>query len=114
MKKLLTLFILISSFSFAQDFQGKAFYMSKLSVDKSWMDNPRFASRKAYLNDMIKKNTEKNYVLTFNSTESFYTEQEKIDVGEGGGYNWMATLWAIILENYIKIPKKKLPSMKLK
>ena len=91
MKKLLTLFILISSFSFAQDFQGKAFYMSKLSVDKSWMDNPRFASRKAYLNDMIKKNTEKNYVLTFNSTESFYTEQEKIDVGEGGGYNWMAT-----------------------
>mgnify|MGYP001163826649 FL=1 len=91
MKKLLTLFILISSFSFAQDFQGKAFYMSKLSVDKSWMDNPRFASRKAYLNDMIKKNTEKNYVLAFNSTESFYTEQEKIDVGEGGGYNWMAT-----------------------
>ena len=91
MKKLLTLFILISSFSFAQDFQGKAFYMSKLSVDKSWMDNPRFASRKAYLNDMIKKNTEKNYVLAFNSTESFYSEQEKIDVGEGGGYNWMAT-----------------------
>ena len=91
MKKLLTLFILISSFSFAQDFQGKAYYMSKLSVDKSWMDNPRFASRKAYLNDMIKKNTEKNYVLAFNSTESFYTEQEKIDVGEGGGYNWMAT-----------------------
>jgi GLPGLI family protein len=91
MKKLLTIFILISSFSFAQDFQGKAFYMSKLSVDKSWMDNPRFASRKAYLNDMIKKNTEKNYVLAFNSTESFYTEQEKIDVGEGGGYNWMAT-----------------------
>jgi len=91
MKKLLTLLILISSFSFAQDFQGKAFYMSKLSVDKSWMDNPRFASRKAYLNDMIKKNTEKNYVLAFNSTESFYTEQEKIDVGEGGGYNWMAT-----------------------
>ena len=91
MKKLLTLLILISSFSFAQDFQGKAFYMSKLSVDKSWMDNPRFASRKAYLNDMIKKNTEKNYVLAFNSTESFYSEQEKIDVGEGGGYNWMAT-----------------------
>ena len=64
--------------------------MSKLSVDKSWMDNPSFASRKAYLNDMIKKNTEKNYVLEFNSTESFYSEQEKIDVGESGGFNWMA------------------------
>ena len=60
MKKFLALIILASSFSFSQDFQGKAYYMSKISVDKSWMDNPRFANRRGYLEDMMKKNTEKN------------------------------------------------------
>ena len=91
MKKLFLLLIFISSLSFSQEFQGKAFYMSKINVDKSWMDNPRFASRRGYMEDMLKKNTEKNYVLEFTSTESSYSEKEKIDIGESGGYNWMAT-----------------------
>ena len=65
--------------------------MSKINVDTKWMDNPRFASRKGYMEEMLKKNTEKNYVLEFSSTESFYTEKEKIDVGESGNFNWMAT-----------------------
>ena len=91
MKKILLLIILVSFVSFSQDFQGKAFYMSKINVDKSWMDNPRYASRKGYMEEMLKKNTEKNYVLEFTSTESSYSEKEKIDVGESGGYNWMAT-----------------------
>ena len=91
MKKILLLIILVSFVSFSQDFQGKAFYMSKINVDKSWMDNMRSPTRKAYMEDMIKKNTEKNYVLEFSSTESFYTEKEKIEIGESQGYNWMAT-----------------------
>ena len=90
MRTILSLFIFISSFSFAQDFQGKAYYMSKISIDKSFMDNPRFASRRGYMENMIKRNTEKDYLLEFNSTESFYTEREKLDVGESQGYNWMA------------------------
>ena len=75
MKKILLLIILVSFVSFSQDFQGKAFYMSKINVDKSWMDNMRSPTRKAYMEDMIKKNTEK----------------EKIEIGESQGYNWMAT-----------------------
>ena len=90
MKKLFLLLIFISSLSFSQEFQGKAFYMSKINVDKSWMDNPRFASRRGYMEEMIKKNTEKNYILEFTSTESTYSERDKIDLGESGGYNWMA------------------------
>ena len=35
MKKILLLIILVSFVSFSQDFQGKAFYMSKINVDKS-------------------------------------------------------------------------------
>ena len=89
MKKLFCLFLLYPLLNQSQDFQGKAYYMSKITVDKSWLDNPRFASRKGYMNDMIKRNTEKDYVLEFNSMESTYKQIEKLEV-EGQGYNWMA------------------------
>jgi GLPGLI family protein len=75
--------------------------MSKISVDKSWLDNPRFASRKGYMNDMIKRNTEKDYVLEFNSIESTYKEIKKLEA-EGQGYNWMANY---VGENIGKIYK---------
>ena len=52
MKKILLLIILVSFVSFSQDFQGKAFYMSKINVDKSWMDNMRSPTRKAYMEDL--------------------------------------------------------------
>ena len=74
MKKLFLLLIFISSLSFSQEFQGKAFYMSKINVDKSWMDNPRFANRRGYMEEMIKKNTEKNYFL--NSPQLNLTQKE--------------------------------------
>ena len=89
MKKLFCLLLLYPLLNQSQDFQGKAYYMSKISVDKSWLDNPRFASRKGYMNDMIKRNTEKDYVLEFNSIESTYKQIEKLEA-EGQGYNWMA------------------------
>ena len=101
MKNLLFVILLIPIIGFSQDFQGKAYYMSKISVDKSWMDNPRFASRKSYMNDMIKRNTEKDYVLEFNSIESTYKEIEKLET-EGQGFNWMASY---VGENIGKIYK---------
>lgn len=91
MKYPIYLLLLISCFSFSQQFQGKAYYMSKISVDKSFLDNPRAAKWKGYMEKMLKQNTEKNYILEFNSTESMYKEQEKLEIEEGrGGFNWMA------------------------
>ena len=91
MKYPIYLLLLISCFSFSQQFQGKAYYMSKISVDKSFLDNPRAAQWKGYMEKMLKQNTEKNYILEFNSTESMYKEQEKLEIEEGrGGFNWMA------------------------
>lgn len=91
MKRIILTFLLVSCFSFSQDFQGKAFYMSKISVDKSFLDNPRTAQYKGYMEKMLKQNTEKNYILEFNSTESMYKEQSKLDIDDGrSGYNWMA------------------------
>ena len=91
MKYPVYLFLLVSCFTFSQQFQGKAYYMSKISVDKSFLDNPRAAQWKGYMEKMLKQNTEKNYILEFNSTESMYKEQEKLEIEEGrGGFNWMA------------------------
>ena len=91
MKKLTFIILLSACFSFSQNFQGKAYYMSKISVDKSFMDNPRTAQYRGYMEKMLKQNTEKNYILEFNSTESMYKEQAKLDVDDGrSGYNWMA------------------------
>ena len=46
------------------------------------MDNPRTAQYRGYMEKMLKQNTEKNYILEFNSTESMYKEQAKLDVDE--------------------------------
>ena len=91
MKYFSILLIFLTTFSYTQEFQGKALYMSKVGVDKSFMDNPRFGQYKSYMEKMLKQNTEKDYVLHFNSTESIYREQEKLDIDDGrGGFNWMA------------------------
>tara|TARA_B100000575_G_C23090644_1_gene628733 strand:- start:426 stop:1253 length:828 start_codon:yes stop_codon:yes gene_type:complete len=91
MFKITFLALLFSIFSHSQSFQGKAYYMSKISVDKSFLDNPRRAQWRGYLEKMLKDNTEKNYVLEFNSNESIYKEEEKLEVDDGrGGFNWMA------------------------
>ena len=91
MKYFSILLIFFTAFSYTQEFQGKALYMSKVGVDKSFMDNPRFGQYKSYMERMLKQNTEKDYVLHFNSTESIYREQEKLDIDDGrGGFNWMA------------------------
>lgn len=79
--------LLFSLVAMAQDFQGKAFYMSKTSVD---MDN--FGGRqmseeqKKRFADRMKSLFEKEYILTFNKSESLYKEEEKLDApGQGGG-----------------------------
>ena len=106
MKKLLTLFILISSFSFAQDFQGKAFYMSKLSVDKSWMDNPRFASRKAYLNDMIKEGWNRvqgDPMCIKVLHQAGGSIAAGLNKSAGGFRNWMKTVVSDEVKDYLEV-----------
>ena len=101
MKKIFYLLLLNPLLILSQDFQGKAYYMSKIAIDKSWMGNPRYASRSSYMKDMIKRNTEKDYVLEFNSIESTYKEIKKLETEEQG-YNWMANY---VGENIGKIYK---------
>ena len=73
---------------FSQDFQGKAYYMSKMNVNMDWMKNLP-PDRQASVRASMKKATEKNYILNFNSSASFFKEEERLDPNaQGGGFNW--------------------------
>ena len=61
MKILVILFFICVS-GFSQDFQGKAYYMSKVNLNMDWMKNMP-PDRQAYMKGRMKSATEKNYTL---------------------------------------------------
>ena len=73
MKKILLL-LFVTSFSFSQEFQGKAYYFSKTILNgKLQVEDPGVkegmdpAMEKAF-QEALKKASEKNYLLTFNKS----------------------------------------------
>lgn len=72
---------------FAQkDFQGKAYYQSKTSVDMSRFERPGMSEDvKKRIADRMKNMFEKTYILTFNREESVYKEEEKLAAPSQGG-----------------------------
>mgnify|MGYP000206328666 FL=1 len=88
MKFIATAFLaLFSATLFAQDFQGKATYQSKTTVDlDKWGGGNLSPERKKMMQERMKSMLEKTYELTFNKTESTYKEEEKLAApGQGGG-----------------------------
>ena len=83
-----TLLLLISSNLQAQDFQGKAYYFSKTTMDLGrW--GARFSeAQKKQIQARMKNRLEKTYVLTFNKEESFFKEEEKLDAISGATDSW--------------------------
>ena len=81
--------LLLSLNSFAQEFQGKAYYFSKTSVDMGNFGGRQMSEdRKKQIADRMKSMFEKTYVLTFNKAESMYKEDEKLEAPSakvGGG-----------------------------
>ncbi|MCZ6595660.1 MAG: GLPGLI family protein [Bacteroidetes bacterium] len=92
MKTISLLTILLFSFcGIAQNINGKAYYQSKTTID---MDN--FGSRemsedmKRQIAERMKNMLEKTYILTFNTNESIYKEEEKLETGGGSrGFGMM-------------------------
>ena len=87
----LTLFFtLVSS---AQDFQGKAYYFSKTSVDMDGFGGRQMTEEmKKQIAERMKSMFEKTYVLTFNREESLYKEEEQLEApGQGGGFRMMGS-----------------------
>lgn len=71
---LLLLFVTLISFG-QKDFQGKAYYESKTTVDMSNFGGGNLsADRKKEIASRMKSMLEKTFVLTFNQSESMYKE----------------------------------------
>ena len=84
-------FFSVANVSAQQDFQGKATYFSKTTMD---MDNfgrgDLSEEQKKQIAERMKSMFEKTFFLVFNKTESTYKEEEKLEApGQGGGFRMM-------------------------
>ena len=83
--------------TFAQnDFQGKAYYMSKTTMDMDqWGGREMSPDQKKRIEENMKSFLEKEYILTFNKSESIYKEDEKLEApGSGRGWGGFASSFA--------------------
>ncbi|MCZ4695996.1 GLPGLI family protein [Ancylomarina euxinus] len=99
--------LFMTSSLFAQEFQGKAYYQSKttINVDLSGRNIPE--NRKQMIKERIKKANEKTFILNFNQLESIYKEDVKLEQPEtnrGGGMRF--GMMGGNSENYYKNVKK--------
>lgn len=93
MKRIITFSMLLVSVAiFSQkNFQGKAVYMSKTTVDMNAWGNQMSEQRKKQIKARMKNFLEKTYILNFTQSESTFKEDGKLEApGAGGrrGFGW--------------------------
>lgn len=89
-KLTIVVFFCICSLSFAQqDFQGKAYYMSKTTMDiDQWTQGREISpEQRKRMEERMKSFLEKEYILTFNKEASIYKEDERLET-PGSGRGW--------------------------
>ncbi|TXE06818.1 GLPGLI family protein [Gelidibacter salicanalis] len=80
------LMLLGSASLMAQEFQGRAHYMSKTTMDMNNFGGDQMSEQqKKMIAERMKNMLEKTYILSFNRTESIYKEEEKLVTPGGGG-----------------------------
>ncbi|MBA6152321.1 GLPGLI family protein [Gelidibacter maritimus] len=80
---------LFSGALMSQDFQGKAYYQSKTTMDMSNFGNNQMSEQqKKMIAERMKSMLEKTFILSFNRTESIYKEEEKLAAPGAGGGRW--------------------------
>lgn len=86
---LLTFPLLIANTPTAQqDFQGKAIYFSKSSMELGSWGARMSEAQKKQIKNRLKNRLEKTYVLRFNTTASLFIEEEKVDAISGATDSW--------------------------
>lgn len=91
MKSLFTfLFALVTIVTFAQkDFQGKAVYMSKTTVDMDRFGGEQMSEQqKKQIMARMKNFLEKTYTLSFNKSESSFKENVSLEAPGTSGPSW--------------------------
>jgi len=85
----ITLFtLLISAAPPKEEFQGKAYYFSKSTMELGSWGARMSEAQKKQIQERLKNRLQKTYVLTFNKEESFFKEDEKLDAISGATDSW--------------------------
>ena len=82
------LIMFVPLFLSAQDFQGKAYYFSKSTMELGRWGATMSEAQKKQIQERLKNRLEKTYILTFNKEESVFKEDEKIDAVSGATDSW--------------------------
>lgn len=85
---ILTLIFLMSTNLYAQDFQGKAYYFSKSTMELGSFGNRMSEAQKKQIFENLKNRLEKTYILSFNKEESLFKEEDKLDALSGATDTW--------------------------
>lgn len=88
---LVSIFLLSTSFNSqenANDFQGKAYYVSKSRMELGAWGARLSEAQKKQVAERMKSRLEKNFVLTFNKEASIFTEEDKLDAISGATDSW--------------------------
>ena len=80
--------LLISSATYAQNFQGKAYYFSKSNLELGSFGATMSEAQKKQIQERLKNRLEKTYILTFNKEESVFKEEDKLDAISGATDTW--------------------------
>jgi len=72
----------------AQDFQGKAHYSAKSTMELGRWGATMSEEQKKEIKDRLKNRLEKTYTLTFNREESVFIEDDKLDAISGATDTW--------------------------
>lgn len=80
--------LLTSSLLVAQSFQGKAYYLSKSTMELGRWGERMSEAQKKQIKQRLKNRLEKTYVLTFNKAISIFKEEEKLDAISGATDTW--------------------------
>jgi GLPGLI family protein len=107
-----TLSILLFSTSMnmnAQNFQGKAIYESKTTLDIDFSKSGIPADRVKMIQERMKNNLERTYELTFDKTTSIYKEEKELDqtTGGGGGMRFMMMRGGVSGRHYKNVQTKR-------
>lgn len=87
------LLALISNSIMSQDFQGKAYYLSKTTPDMSgWGDGQMTEFQKKQIAERMRGMFEKSYVLNFDRQASIFKEEEVLEApGQKGFGGWWSS-----------------------
>jgi len=72
----------------AKEFQGQATYIAKSTIDFGTWGARMSEEQKKAMKAQLKNRLEKTYTLTFNKSESYFSEEDKLDAMSGSTDSW--------------------------